>query len=102
ESLKSFFPKEIQLKTTVVENGSNYNEEEIMPLINAKPSTFNLVYIGTIYDEQLQDETFFESFSIFKKNIKDSTSISLKFIGSKRNKKLISVLNKHNLLDVVE
>lgn len=102
ESLKNFFPKDIQLKTTVIQNGSNYNQDYILPLINPKPIIFNLIYVGTIYNEQLEDETFFQAFSIFKKNLGNTKEISLKFIGSKRNRKLVSILEKYNLLDVTE
>jgi hypothetical protein len=65
ESLKSFFPNEFQEKISVIENGSNYEFNLIKDKINPIPKEFNLVYLGTIYNDQLTDETFFIAIKAF-------------------------------------
>lgn len=96
-SLMGFFPTEFQHKVKVIPNGSNYKEEEIEKVTSNK--TFNIVYAGTIYNEQLIDLTFFESFKIFLKD-KDPKNISLQFIGSFNNPLLKQILNKFGILHV--
>lgn len=96
-SLRSFFPQINQSKVKVVPNGSNFNDTEISKITNT--NNFNIMYAGTIYNEQFIDLTFFESFKIFLKG-KDESKISLQFIGSYNNPLIETVLNKFNLLHV--
>lgn len=102
ESLKSFFPEKYQHKITVIENGSNFEQHEIIDLINPTPSTFNITYLGTIYNDQLADETFFQALREFyySKSEIDSSKIQLKFIGSDKNEKLKSLIKKYNLSNI--
>jgi glycosyltransferase involved in cell wall biosynthesis len=102
ESLKSFFPPEFQHKITVIENGSNFEQEEIITKINCKPSQFNVVYLGTVYDDQLFEEDFFIAFAEFYKNSTVKEQISLKFIGSDKNLKLKKILKKYGLDEISE
>ncbi|MBK0382015.1 hypothetical protein I5M32_03505 [Pedobacter sp. SD-b] len=98
ESLKSFFPLKYQSKITVIENGSNYEEAEVLNLINRSPTTFNIVYLGTIYNDQLHDETFFESVKNFiALNDLKHDSLRLNFLGAYKNPLLPKLLNKHGL-----
>lgn len=99
ESLKSFFPKKYHRKITVVENGSNFEQDEIIDLINPIPSIFNITYLGTIYNDQLDDESFFEAFKQFyhSKSEKDKNHIRLNFIGSDKNDKLKLLIKKYDL-----
>ena len=94
-SLKNFLPENIQTKIKVIPNGSNFNDIEITKETNIK--NFNIVYAGTVYNEQLLDLTFFESFKIFLKD-KDTNTISLQFIGSDNNPLLKNILKKYDLL----
>lgn len=97
-SLKSFFPSEFQDKISVIENGSNYEFEQIKHKINPQPNQFSIVYLGTIYNDQLLDETFFITIQEFIKinKISDS-SLKINFIGSKLNEKLIKTIEKYEL-----
>lgn len=97
ESIKSFFPKEFQSKITVIENGSNFEQKEIIEIINPKPKTFSVTYLGTIYNDQLVDETFFIAFSNFLREHQEKISIELKFIGSDKNELLKKVIKKYHL-----
>jgi hypothetical protein len=61
-----------------------------------RPLSFNLVYLGTIYNEQLIDETFFKVLSVFLKN-KNNTEFKLYFLGAHLNTNLKKVLSKYEL-----
>ena len=98
ESLKNFFPENLHHKITVIENGSNYEQEDILPQIVKTPLVFNMVYLGTIYDEQLKDESFFKCLSDFiaKNNLKNQ-DLKLFFLGSSLNKILPTIISKYHL-----
>ncbi|MBD3747883.1 MAG: glycosyltransferase [Sphingobacteriales bacterium] len=99
ESLKSFFPKKYHHKITVIENGSNFEQDEIIDLINPTPSKFNITYLGTIYHEQLFEEDFFKAFSQFYHDKADNykNHIRLNFIGSDKNDRLKLLIKKYDL-----
>ena len=98
ESLKSFFPKEFQGKISVIENGSNYEFNLITDTINSAPQEFNIVYLGTIYNDQLTDETFFTAIKAFIKQHKiNEESFKIYFIGSNLNLKLSDIITKYGL-----
>lgn len=100
ESLKSFFPEKYHHKITVIENGSNFEQNEILDLINPTPPTFNVTYSGTIYNDQLKEESFFKAFAQFyhTKVDADQKNIRLNFIGSDKNNKLKLLIKKYNLI----
>src|SRR5690606_8137834 len=53
KTLKSYFPSEFQHKIHVIPNGSNYEESDIR---EKEDKTFNIVYTGTIYNDQRSEE----------------------------------------------
>ncbi len=97
ESLKAFFPAKYQYKIRVISNGSNFTEDEINP--NPFPTNFNLVYAGTIYNQQLKEETFFEVFKLFLIG-KDNSKIKLQFLGADGNVNLTKLIKKYSLESV--
>ncbi len=78
ETLKSYFPSEFQHKIHVIPNGSNYGEPDIM---EKQDRTFNIVYTGTVYNDQLKDNAFFLALRDFVSN-KSRETIKLQFLGS--------------------
>ena len=99
KSLKGSFPTQFQEKIVVIPNGSNYTEHEI---IKTTPSDkFNIVYAGTIYNEQLIDDSFFEAFKQFIAD-KDQKIISLQFLGANHNKTLKNKLKKYQIQQICE
>jgi hypothetical protein len=101
ESLKNSFPKAFHHKIHIVENGANTDEIDFSCIIN-RPDTFSIVYSGTIYDEQLEDTTFFKTLSNFiQKNKIIPPNFKLYFIGSADNEKLYDVINHFKLKDYV-
>ncbi|KHJ39139.1 hypothetical protein PBAC_07390 [Pedobacter glucosidilyticus] len=102
ESLKLFFPQKYQNKIKVIENGSNYTSAEVNAFINSKPSFFNIVYLGTIYDEQIKDETFFRALNDFIDEYKiEINTIKLYFLGSSTNRTLSKIIAKYNFKENV-
>jgi glycosyltransferase involved in cell wall biosynthesis len=99
DSLKQFLPGSIKKKVEIIPNGNNFNVEEIIS--NTSPETFNLVYAGTIYNLQLQNEVFFKALVNFIKN-KPLSSIKLQFVGSSYHSHLNHILAKYNLHAIVQ
>ncbi|OAQ38781.1 hypothetical protein A5893_12085 [Pedobacter psychrophilus] len=99
ESLKNFFPVKFHNKILVLPNGSNYTNHHV---INETPkNAFNIVYVGTIYNDQLRENIFFHALNKFIKN-KDLSQISLKFIGSSQNSNLIKMIKNFKLEEITE
>lgn len=96
-TLKSYFPVEFQHKIHVIPNGSNYTESEIR---EKQDKTFNIVYTGTIYNDQLQDDTFFLALKQFLHN-KDRRNIKLQFLGSFYTTSLKEKIEQYGLSDIV-
>ncbi|TKC00465.1 glycosyltransferase family protein [Pedobacter cryophilus] len=99
ETLRNYFPKKYQKKIKVIINGSNFEYKQPLKFIEA--GTFNIVYLGTIYNEQLKDGTFFEAINIFLKN-KNRAKVKVQFLGAHLNKLLFSKINDYKLNDVCE
>lgn len=99
EKIKASFPKRFHSKINIIQNGSN--AAYINPdLIQERPTTFKIVYLGTIHDEQLKDERFFFTVrKLIEGNMIDPAQFQLAFIGADRNKVLLKVLKKYNLLE---
>lgn len=93
-SLKSFFPIHFQSKVQILPNGSNFLHHEVDTITNK--IIFKIVYAGTIYNEQLNDEIFFIAFKEFIAD-KEISKIKLEFLGSKENLLLKKLINKYNL-----
>lgn len=95
KSLIEQFPSIFREKFELVPNGSNFNVNEVRLITNFH--TFNIVYAGTIYNNQLNNHVFFDAFSEFIKN-KDLNSIKLQFIGSSANKNLTRLIESYQLM----
>lgn len=100
KTLRKLLPFHFQEKTYVFPNGCNFSENDIV-INNKRPKTFNIVYAGTVYNDQLKDEIFFKAISQFIKD-KDRSKIRLQFLGSLGNLKLISKLKKHQILEITQ
>ena len=98
-SLKNFFPKTYHSKIHIFSNGCNFSGLEIE---NQTPhQKFNIVYAGTIYNEQLKDNAFFEAMKIFCAD-KDITKIGLQFVGAIHSKLLKNKIEKYDLGRITE
>jgi hypothetical protein len=99
KTLISQFPLAYQTKIKLVPNGSNFKSNEVEVITNR--DSFNILYAGTIYNEQLKNNIFFEAFSKFITN-KAQAPIKLQFIGSSKNRNLLEMISRYNLEDYVD
>lgn len=102
-SLKSFFPKKIQDKIFVLNNGSSFEDYDFTADKSNETSTFLITYLGTIYNDQLLDEAFFRALSTFitRKNL-NNEDIQLNFFGSSKNLILPKIIQKYNLTEYTQ
>ncbi|WP_017260364.1 glycosyltransferase family protein [Pedobacter arcticus] len=99
-SLKRKFPVRFQGKISVLENGSDFAEEQI----EKRPrEIFTIVYLGTLYNEQLEDDVFFRALSEFQKiNHLSPDFFKVWFLGSSTNKVLPNLIHHFSLQNYVE
>lgn len=101
ESLKKTFPEKFHHKIEVVPNGANTDEMELSK-INASPSTFSIVYAGTIHFQQLENNYFFSTVQKFirEQNIQPA-NFKIHFIGTSDSSELKSIISNFGLQDFV-
>ncbi|MDA9555555.1 hypothetical protein N9R54_04900 [Pelobium sp.] len=92
ESLKNFFPKKYQSKVFVIPNAANYFGVKI----ETAPKTFDIVYLGTIYNIQLKDETLFRAISKWAPN---KSNVRILFLGSNNSHLLKPMIEKYGLTE---
>lgn len=82
QSLKNFFPEKYHRKIHIIKNGFDSKLINYDKIVNRKEQ-FILTYLGTIYDEQLSERTFFVALKKFvdRYSIKPQ-QFKLRFIGS--------------------
>lgn len=97
-TLKSYYPQEFQDKIQVVINGSNFKYEDNSI---TSPGTFNIVYAGTVYYNQLTDDIFFKAIKVFIQN-KNVATIRLQFLGSYYNQEIKVKLSNFGLDEIAE
>ena len=97
ESVKKLFPPQYHYKINPILNGANL--QVIDPdKINDSYSKLRIVYLGTIYNDQLVDETFFKALQAFVlKNKLTGGEAEVIFVGSARNQRLKQVISNHKL-----
>lgn len=97
QSLKIFFPEKYQHKIHVIKNGFDNKLMDYSKIFCSKEQ-FILVYLGTIYDVQLSDLTFFKAISKFIElyNIQP-TQFKLRFVGSGDSIMLKKIIRKFEL-----
>jgi hypothetical protein len=93
-SLKQFFPKEYHKKINIFPNGSNFLHKNVIKI--SPIDKFNIVYAGTIYDDQLKNDDFFSAFRSFIEG-RNCSKISLQFVGSNQNPKLKEKILEYKL-----
>lgn len=82
ESIKELFPEKFKKNIEVIRNGF-YSDKADLSKIITNGKIFKLVYLGTIYPIQLEDETFFRALRKFidANNILPK-QFQLKFVGA--------------------
>lgn len=97
DPLKKSFPKSVQQKVILIPNGFDQDQIDFSK-IEEDIHQFLIVYAGTIYNDQLKDETFFKAVNKFLTDNKISTTdFSLKFVGTGNHQKLNKLIEKYGL-----
>lgn len=97
ESIKNFFPNELKENIHIIKNGYVKNKVDFNK-IGSNEDTFILLYLGTIYDIQLNDKHFFEAVRLFidKNNVLPHQFL-IKFIGANGTAKLKNTIHQYKL-----
>lgn len=97
DSIKNLFPERYRKDVEVIRNG--YNSRKInFNLIRNHPYTFKLIYLGSVYNDQLENLTFFRAIRKFINTHHILPQhFQLKFIGTGESSKLREVLKHFNL-----
>lgn len=99
ESVKQLFPARFHHKINPILNGANLQAIDLENIMEHFP-TFRIIYLGTIYNDQLLDETFFKCIRQFiAKNEIAKGQMEVLFVGSARNQRLKQVINQYDLKD---
>jgi len=98
-SVKKLFPRKFHHKINPILNGANLQAIDLNRIEERNPS-FRIVYLGTIYNDQLIDESFFTVVKGFinQKQI-NKGQFELVFIGSAKNQRLRHIISAHQLND---
>ena len=96
-SVKALFPKRFQEKVNVILNGANLSAIKTDKIVDYC-EVFRIVYLGTIYYDQLEDETFFACARDFiQRNVVVPGKFEIVFVGASKNIKLPILIKKYNL-----
>lgn len=97
ESIRSLFPEKYRDQIEVVRNGYDIKKVNFN-LIKHHPYTFKLVYLGTVYNDQLEDVTFFKALRKFiDLHLIQPQYFQVRFIGTGESLKLKEVIKHYHL-----
>jgi hypothetical protein len=97
ESLTQFFPEKYRNSIQVIKNGFDFKKINFN-LIKDHPYTFKLVYLGSIYNDQLMDNTFFRAVRKFINLYAiQPQHFQIRFIGTGESLKLKELIKHFNL-----
>lgn len=95
--LKEVLPAIYHNKVHIIRNGFLANKTNLALIVDI-PKIFNIVYLGTLYDIQLEDKSFFKAVRKFiDANNVLPHQFQLKFIGGKKSVTLTSIIKKYQL-----
>ncbi len=101
ESVKKLFPEMYQNKIEVILNGANLHAIDTNRIISHYP-IFRIVYLGTLYNDQLSDLSFFTALSELIKSKKlYPGQFEVLFVGSLPNATLSSMITELDLGEFV-
>ncbi len=94
EPLKKHFGSKFKEKVHIVENGACIEKIEFNKIID-KPKEFTIIYLGQLYDIQLESCYFFDILSNFITN--NNANVKLYFIGTSISEKLLKIINQKTI-----
>lgn len=97
DSIRNLFPEKYGKSIKLIKNGYNFKKIDFN-LIHDHPYTFKLVYLGTVYANQLTDLIFFKAVRTFiDRNKVQPQYFQIRFIGTGDSLKLKELIKQFNL-----
>lgn len=97
DSIRRLFPEKYVDSVHVIKNG--YDSKKInFNLINHQSGTFKVVYLGSVYNDQLVDTTFFKAVRTFIKTYEiQSQNFQIRFVGTGESLRLKEIIRQFKL-----
>ena len=97
ESIRNLFPEKYRSQIEVVRNGYDFKKVNFN-LINHHPYTFKLIYLGTVYNDQLEDITFFKAIrKLIDLYLVQPQYFQIRFIGTGESLRLKEIIKHFHL-----
>jgi len=97
ESIKNLFPDKYNRSIQVIRNGFDINKINFS-LIEDHPHTFKLVYLGSVYNDQLYHTYFFKCVRRFIDQLNvQPQNFQLRFVGTGESIMLKDIIRQYNL-----
>ena len=97
ESIRNLFPKKYKSSVKVIRNGYDFKKLNSNLICDSR-DTFKLVYLGSIYNDQLIDTTFFKGIRKFIDQYGiQPQNFQVKFVGTGESPRLKEVVKHFNL-----
>jgi glycosyltransferase involved in cell wall biosynthesis len=97
ESIRDLFPEKYRSQIEVVRNGYDFKKVNFN-LINHHPYTFKLIYLGTVYNDQLEDITFFKAIrKLIDLYLVQPQYFQIRFIGTGESLRLKELIKHFRL-----
>ncbi|WP_113660868.1 glycosyltransferase family protein [Pedobacter nanyangensis] len=97
ESIRRLFPEKYRDQVQVIRNGYDLKKIDFKK-IKDHPYTFKLVYLGSVYNDQLQDTTFFKAVRKFIDQFTIQPQyFQIRFVGTDESIRLKELIRNYNL-----
>ncbi|RWU07632.1 glycosyltransferase family protein [Pedobacter chitinilyticus] len=97
ESIRNLFPEKYKNQVQVIRNGYDFRKIDFKQ-IKDHPYTFKLVYLGSVYNDQLQDTTFFKAIRKFIDQFTIQPQyFQIRFVGTDESIKLKDLIRSYHL-----
>ena len=97
ESIRQLFPEKYKKEVQVIRNGYDFKKIDFNK-IKDHPYTFKLVYLGSVYNDQLHDTTFFKAIRKFIDQFTIQPQyFQIRFIGTDESIRLKELVKSYHL-----
>ncbi|WP_207424015.1 hypothetical protein [Desertivirga brevis] len=101
EMVKALFPSQFRHKIGVILNGANLHVIEPRRIVGHYP-VFRIVYLGTLYNDQIIDLSFFRSLSqLLRSKQIEPEKFDVLFVGSRSNTMLPDIIDDFGLKEFI-
>lgn len=101
-SIRNLFPEKYRDQIEVIRNGFDFKKINFN-LIKNHPYTFKLIYLGTVYNDQLEDTTFFKAIrKLIDLHVIQPQYFQVKFVGTGESLRLKEIIRHYHLEPYVQ